>query len=358
MSFKELFADKNSFEFLSPYIIAEIGVNHENSMEKAKQMIKEIAESGGHAAKFQTYKADKIASEKHAPSYWDLSSEPCTSQHELFKKYDSFGIEEYEELSNYCKELGVDFISTPFDVDSVRALDKFMDYFKVASADVTNIPLLRAIGKTEKPVIMSTGAATLGEVETAINTLRQAGATDVALMHCVLNYPTPKKNAQMSLMRDLIRIFGDECPIGYSDHVRPNDDGTMPALEIATLHGALVIEKHYTYDKNLSGNDHYHAMDKSDLKQFTEKLGEYRDLYGGGPRNMKLEEQALANARRRIIASKQIKKGDILGEGNLIALRSNNGIDISLWDKVINTRAANDIEQGTPLSWEMLRGML
>lgn len=352
-SFNSLFADKGVFEFLSPYIIAEIGVNHENSMEKAKQMIKEVADNGGHAAKFQTYKADKIASPQHAPSYWDLSKESCTSQHALFQKYDVFGEKEYTELAAYCEEVGVDFISTPFDVDAVDQLDPLMKFFKVASADVTNIPLLRAIGSKNKPVLMSTGAATWGEVETAIEVLMEAGATDIALMHCVLNYPTPKENAQMNLMDDLNRLFGDECEIGYSDHVAPNEDGSMPSLEMATLRGAVVLEKHYTYDKTLPGNDHYHAMDKKDLATFTAKLKDYDKMYGHGGRLLEKEKQAVENARRRILTLKPIKAGDVLTPENMIALRSNKGIEIARWDDVVGKSANTDMPAGEPVCWGM-----
>ncbi|MDD3019689.1 MAG: N-acetylneuraminate synthase family protein [Alphaproteobacteria bacterium] len=350
-SFKSLFGPAGTFEFLFPYIIAEIGVNHENSMEKAKKMIEEVADSGGHAAKFQTYKADKIASPEHAPSYWDRKAEPCASQHLLFQKYDKFGINEYRELAAHCEKVGVDFLSTPFDIDAVGELAPFMKFFKVASADVTNVPLLRAIAKHGKPVLMSTGAATLAEVETAIRILKENGAPDVALMHCILNYPTPKENAQMSLMRDLIRIFGEDCQIGYSDHVKPNDDGSMPSLEMATLHGAVVLEKHYTYDKTLPGNDHYHAMDKDDLAKFVDKLKDYKMLYGAGPRNMALESQAIQNARRRILVEVGVKKGEKLTEKNLIALRSNKGIEISRWDEVVGRVASKDMDKGAPVCW-------
>ena len=351
MDFKTLFSKEGTFKFLSPYVIAEIGVNHANSMEKAKQMIDEVAASGGHSAKFQTYKADKIASPEHAPSYWDRKAEPCASQHELFTKYDKFGVAEYTELAKHCEMRGVDFLSTPFDIDAVDELAPLMKFFKVASADVTNIPLLRAIAKHRKPVLMSTGAATLVEVETAIRILKDGGTPDVALMHCVLNYPTPKENAQMSLMKDLIRVFGDECLIGYSDHVKPNDDGSMPALEIATIQGARVLEKHYTYDKTLPGNDHYHAMNKDDLALFTEKLKDYRKLYGNGPRKMELESQAIQNARRRILTLDGINKGDVLTEEKLIALRSNKGVEIAHWDEVIGKVANRDFKSGEPVCW-------
>ncbi len=350
-SFKCLYESKEVFSFLHPYIIAEIGVNHENSMDMAKLMIDQVAAVGGHAVKFQTYKAELLASPNYAPSYWDRSEEPCGSQFELFKKYDKFSISEYEVLADYAKCAGVDFLSTPFDLDSVNYLAPLMKFFKVASADITNIPLLREIARQNKPVLLSTGASTFAEIEVASKILRDYGAPDVGLMHCVLNYPTSKENAQLSIMRDLIRVFGKDCSIGYSDHVKPNLDGSMPALEVAVLHGALVIEKHYTYDRSLSGNDHYHAMDKLCLGKFIEKLQDYRNLYGHGARKIELEEQAIANARRKIITTKDIQKGETLTEKNLIALRANHGINISLWDEVIGKTAIKNLIKGEPIFW-------
>lgn len=342
-TFKEIGKKFNAFEYLSPYMIAEIGVNHEGDIEKAKLMIEQVARAGGHAAKFQTYKADKIASKDHSPSYWDLKSEPSTSQHALFTKYDTFGPHEYAQLAAHCKDCGVDFVSTPFDLDAVDMLSPLMDYFKVASADVTNIPLLRKIGKQNKPVIMSTGAATLDEVRRAIAVLKDAGAPDISLLHCVLNYPTPKDHAQMALQRVLSKEFGKDHAIGYSDHVVPDTDQSMPALEYAALNGALIIEKHFTFDKTLPGNDHYHAMDEADLKVFMDKLSVYKTLHGSESRQIDWESQAVSHARRRIMAATDIKSGETLTEDNMIALRSEVGIEIAQWDDVIGKTATTDI---------------
>lgn len=350
-SFKDIGKPFSAFDALKPYIIAEIGVNHEGDMGKAKLMIEQVARGGGHAAKFQTYKADKIASKAHAPSYWDLSKEPSTSQHALFTKYDGFEAAEYEALAEHCKKCGVDFVSTPFDLDAVEMLNPLQDYFKIASADVTNIPLLRRVGSKKKPVVMSTGAATLDEVRHGVKILRDAGATDICLLHCVLNYPTPKDHAQMGLMDVLFQEFGKDCSIGYSDHVPPDADGQMPALEYAVLKGALILEKHFTFDKTLPGNDHYHAMDEADLAKFTGKLKDYQMLHGTGERTLDWEAQAVSHARRRIMASRPIQKGEILGENNLIALRSEIGIEIARWDDVIGKKAASDIPEGGAVEW-------
>jgi N-acetylneuraminate synthase len=351
-TFQKIGDQYQAFRPLSPYIIAEIGVNHEGDMARAKAMIEQVARGGGHAAKFQTYKADKIASKDHSPYYWDLKAEPSTSQHALFTKYDKFWSAEYAELAAYCKKCGVDFLSTPFDLDAVDMLDPHMHYFKVASADVTNIPLLRRIGSKKKPVLMSNGAATLAETEMALQVLTEAGATDLALMHCVLNYPTPKDHAQLGLIETIRRVFGDRCAIGYSDHVAPDRDGAMPALDFAVLRGCVVIEKHFTYDKTLPGNDHYHAMDESDLRKFVERLKVYRELNGAGQREISWEAKAVSHARRRIMAAKPVRTGETLSEDKLIALRSEIGIEVIHWDDVVGRKALKDFSEGDAIEWK------
>ena len=345
----------NTQAYLNPYVIAEIGVNHGGDINLAKSMIEQVARAGGHAAKFQTYKADKIASKEHSPYYWDLKEEPSESQYQLFTKYDKFDAQDYKVLAEHCKNCGIDFLSTPFDLDAIDFLDPLMPYFKIASADCTNIPLLRKVASKNKPVIMSTGAAKLSEIELAVEILSQGGAAQVSLLHCVLNYPTPAEHAQMALMEQLARAFAQSCAIGYSDHVKPNDDGTMPALEMAVLKGATIIEKHFTYDKTLKGNDHYHAMDEHDLSAFMKKVKLYSTLHGDGRRHFEWEKRALSHARRRIMAACPIKAGEILNENNLIALRSEIGIEVIHWDEVIGKQAGSDIKAGRPVGWEQIK---
>ena len=199
-----------------PYIIAEIGVNHEGSLEKAKELIDLAKKSGAHAAKFQSYKASTIAS-RHSPAYWDLKEEPTKSQFELFQKYDVFNSREYQILADYCRKVRIDFLSTPFDLDFVDSLDSLMSVFKVASADITNVPLLRSVAQRTKPVILSTGASTIDEINTAVLILNEAGCKNIALMHCVLAYPTPYSMANLNMIGGLEKTFPD-CLVGYSDH--------------------------------------------------------------------------------------------------------------------------------------------
>jgi len=333
--------------YLQPYIIAEIGVNHEGSMELAKRLIDEAAESGAHAAKFQSYKAEKIAS-KNSPAYWDVSKEPTDSQYKLFQKYDAFGEEEYKELARYCEQKAIDFMSTPFDLDAVDFLAPLMPVFKIASADITNVPLIRKCAAKGKPIIMSTGASTLPEIEFAVRTARDAGAFTISLLHCVLNYPTPEENAQLGMINVLKRVFPD-CVIGYSDHVVP--DETISTLEVSMLLGASILEKHFTHDKTLPGNDHYHAMDKRDLVNFCNKVSTYRTLVSGEGKRIEIEQTARLYARRSIVAACDIKAGDIFTEKNLIAKRPAHGISPSYWDDVIGMKAVIDISEDDVIFW-------
>lgn len=339
------------YNSLNPYIIAEIGVNHEGSMDTAKRLIREAKEGGAHAAKFQSYKAEKITS-KNSPAYWDTSKESTESQFDLFKKYDGFGVKEYQELSAFCQEIDIDFMSTPFDLDAVDFLDPLMMAFKIASADITNIPLIRKCASKGKPLIMSTGASTFAEMDFAVQVAKDAGAKDIALLHCVLNYPTPESHAQLGLIKKLQQIFPEHI-IGYSDHVVP--DETISALEVATLLGSCILEKHFTHDKTLPGNDHYHAMDKEDLKRFVAKLSKYRVMIASEQKDLSLEKAAIIHARRSIVAARDIKKGELFSEDNLIVKRPGHGISPIHWDEIIGKVVEDDIFYDDLIAWNKIK---
>lgn len=337
-----------------PYIIAEIGVNHEGSLEQAKELIRLAKEGGAHAAKFQTYKAEKIAS-KYSPAYWDTSKESTTSQYELFKKYDAFGEEEYKMLAEYCGSLGVDFLSTPFDADAVEFLNPLMPLFKIASADLTNVPLLRQVAKLGKPVLLSTGASSLAEIDMAVSELRTHGCSDICLLHCVLNYPTPNENAHLDMLEGLKRAY-PELTMGYSDHTLP--DERMLILTSAWLKGAVVIEKHFTHDKTLPGNDHYHAMDKDDLLVFNQNINLMTDILGNTQHKAPLKDEGPAreHARRSIVPVKDIEVGTVIEEDMLTYKRPAHGISPLYWDDVIGKRALTTLEEDKPIQWSDLEG--
>lgn len=341
-----------------PFLIAEIGVNFYDIAEKegisdmdaAKLMIDEAKSCGVDAVKFQSYKAETIAS-KNSPAYWDLSEEPTTSQFELFKKFDKFGAEEYRELADYCKSVGIMFLSTPFDFDSVDYLDEFMDIYKISSSDLTNIPFIKYIASKNKPILLSTGASTLKEIKEAVKAIEDVSTVDIAIMHCVLSYPTAYEDANLLMIRDLGEHFPD-YEIGYSDHTKPDEN--MMVLTTAYNYGATILEKHFTLDKTLQGNDHYHGMDPSDVVKFRKNISFLSKI--NGMRNKQpliCESSARKEARRSIVAVRDIKKGEKITADDLTFKRPGTGIYPSEIDNVIGKIAKEDILEDTLLDFEM-----
>lgn len=342
-----------------PFLIGEIGVNFydiakkENitPMDAAKLMIKEAKNAGIDAVKFQTYKAEKIAS-RNSPAYWDLDEEPTTSQFELFKKFDTFGPEEYRELAEYCREVGIMFLSTPFDFEAIDFLDDLMDVYKISSSDLTNIPFIKAISLKNKPIILSTGASTLKEIKEAVNAIEEVSNVDIGLMHCVLSYPTKDEDANLLMIKDIKEQF-EGYDIGYSDHTKPDDK--MLILTTAYLYGANIIEKHFTLDKTLTGNDHYHAMDVEDVKTFNENIELINKIKGKKVKQpLVCESLSRKEARRSIVASKDIKKGEEITRDNITFKRPGTGISPSKVDEIIGMNANEDITEDTLLTYEML----
>lgn len=352
MRITELFDDFNPHEqrIHWPYVIAEAGVNHGGNIDLAKRLIDEAKEGGADAIKFQTYKAETIAS-KDSPAYWNLSKEPTPSQYQLFKKFDKFWKSEFEELRSYCDEVGIEFMSTPFDVESAKFLNDLMDVFKISSSDITNKPFVEYMCAFKKPIILSTGASYLQEIEQAVGWIEVYG-NKLALMHCILNYPTEDKNANLGMIMDLKSKFPDKI-IGYSDHTLPKD---MKALEISALLGAVILEKHFTYDKTLTGNDHYHAMDKEDLKVFRQNMNRAFELLGDFQKySLPSEEPARQNARRSLVAKRFIPKNKHIEYDDLTWKRPASGISPLLIDNVIGKIAARDIQEDEILVEDSLR---
>ena len=336
-----------------PYIIAEIGVNHEGSMDQAKVLIDLAKEGGADAAKFQSYKADTLAS-KQSPAYWDTNKEPTNSQHELFKKYDQFGPDDYVALAEHCKSNKIDFLSTPFDDNAIEFLYPLISFYKIASADITNIPFLRKIATKGKPVVLSTGASTISEVDMAIEALQKAGCNMLALLHCILNYPTPFEQAHLRMIKGLVKTYPNFV-IGYSDHTLPDDD--MTSLVAAHLLGAQIIEKHFTHDKNLPGNDHYHAMDVKDLTRFVELIDRIHISLGDQTHKEPIETEDISrlHARRSLVMNKDVPVNHILEEEDLTYKRPGTGISPDKWDDVIGRKTTGDIKKDDILKWEHLK---
>ena len=326
-----------------PYIIAEIGVNHECSLINAKKMIFQAKKGGANAVKFQSYKADKIAS-KNSPSYWDIKEERIVSQYQLFKKYDKFNISDFKKLKKYCDKLKIDFLSTPFDNEVVDELNPLVPFFKVASADITNLPLLKKIAEKKKPVILSTGASNLDEIQFALKYLKKYGSNDVVILHCILSYPTKNEDANLNM----IKVLKDEFPrnfVGYSDHTKP--DNELNSIITSYILGARVIEKHFTFNKKLKGNDHYHSMDKNDLKKITLSLKKIKELIGKSEekKTVKVEFLSRKNARRSIYANTDIYKGAKIKRSDLICKRPGTGVTPLKFDKIVGKVAKKNIKK-------------
>jgi len=331
-----------------PYVIAEAGVNHEGSMELAKRLIDEAAEGGAQAIKFQSYKAETIAS-KDSPYYWDITKEPTQSQFELFKKYDNFWKNEYEALKVHCDKAGIEFMSTPFDVESANFLNDLMPVYKISSSDITNLPFNEHQCKFGKPIILSTGSSYLYEIQQALETIAKYG-NQVVLMHCILNYPTPDDFANLGMILHQKRVFENTIP-GYSDHTLP---GKMEVLKIATLLGAAVLEKHFTHDKTLPGNDHYHAMDKNDMKHFWNEMDfTFKVLGSFDKKPLDSESKSRANARRSLVALKDIQQGEVVTFDHLTWKRPASGISPKDINLLIGKSALKDIKEDDVLKWNM-----
>ena len=342
-----------------PYIIAEMGVNFYDTarilgispLAAAKKYIDKAAEAGVNCAKFQSYKAGTIVS-KNSPAYWDLSKEATKTQYELFLKYDHFGQEEYQELCDYTHLKGLDFVSTPFDYASADYLYNMVDFYKISSSDLSNLPFIRYIGRKGKPVYMSVGAAYLSEVDMAVRTLKESGCKDIVLLHCVLSYPTDPSNANLKIIQTLKKVFPD-VRVGFSDHVAPDD--TMMTLATAYLLGAEVIEKHFTLDKTLPGNDHYHAGDPADFKKAIANFMWIDRVLGSEEKTvLDCEKIPRREARRSLVLTRNVKAGEILKQEDLMAKRPGTGISPEYMDIIIGRTLKKDLAEDTILMWDMV----
>tara|TARA_X000000950_G_scaffold237993_1_gene289847 strand:+ start:739 stop:1776 length:1038 start_codon:yes stop_codon:yes gene_type:complete len=327
-----------------PTIIAEIGVNHGCNLSLAKKYINLVKKSRVDAAKFQTYKAENIASPQ-SPAYWDLKEEKTKSQFLLFKKFDKFNFKDYKILFEKCKKKKIVFMTTLFDTMSVDKYNKLIGVFKISSSDITNVPLIKKIGSKKKPVILSTGSSKLSEIKFAIKTLKLS-KKKICLMHCVLNYPTKNASANLEYIKTLKKKFPGIL-IGYSDHTRA--DKNLTSVLTAYNLGAQIIEKHFTHNPKLRGNDHYHAATYKNFINFYEYLNKINTLRGKRTKNLNIETKSIKYARRSIFLSKDIIKGEKLSEKNLITLRPGTGISASKWDFYIGKRFKKNLRAGTML---------
>ncbi len=343
----------------SPYLIAEIGVNFYDTakelrispLEAAKLYIDEAAKVGINCAKFQSYKANTIVS-KNSPAYWDTTKEPTKTQYELFTKHDGFGEAEYKELCDYTHSKGMDFTSTPFDYNSADYLESMVDFYKISSSDLSNIPFIKHIGSKGKPVYLSVGAAYMSEIDEAVRALKDSGCKDITLLHCVLSYPTKEEDANLNIIKTLKRVYND-LKIGYSDHVAPDD--TMTTLSTAYLLGAQVIEKHFTLNKKLKGNDHYHSADPKDFSIAINNFKLINTILGSEEKTvLGCEKVSRKEARRSLVLTRDLKAGDVITEKDIMAKRPGRGISPVHADIVIGRKVKEDLQEDTILTWDMI----
>lgn len=339
-------------------LIAEIGVNYYDiakkfsitPMDAAKLMIKEAKNAGIHAVKFQTYKAETLAA-KNSPSYWDTSEESTTSQFELFKKFDAFGYDEYVELYRYSEGIGIEFLSTPFDLESADYLYDLMNVYKISSSDLSNLPFIEYMAKKGKPIILSVGASNEDEITKAVDTIRRHNSEPLILLHCVLEYPTPYEHANLNKIVSLKNKY-PELIIGYSDHTKP--DESVEVIKTAYNLGALIIEKHFTLDKTLSGNDHYHAMDPDDARKINDGITFIQEIRGDYTlKSLDSEMSARQNARRSLVSTTNIPMGTIITREMLTFKRPGTGISPTNIGDIVGKKSTVDIEEDTILQFNM-----
>jgi len=341
-------------------LVAEIGVNYYDVaklydislIDAAKLMIFEAKKAGVHAVKFQSYKADNLASKLESKAYWDLYEEPTRSQYELFSKYDDFSQNEYSILSSYCKEIDIEFFSTPFDFESADYLEDIMDVYKISSSDLNNHPFINYIAKKNKPILLSVGASIEEEIDSAVKLIVNNSMQPLILLHCVLEYPTPYENANLRRINSL-KLKYPNLIIGYSDHTKP--DANFDVIKTAYNLGATVIEKHFTLDKGLKGNDHYHSIDHYDAKEIINEM-KFLDKIRGTTKlgYSESESKARKYARRSIVSKRLIKAGERLEENMITFKRPGNGISPSNIMSVLGKIALSDIEEDTLIQDYML----
>ena len=341
------------------YLIAEMGVNFYDTakqlnitpLEAAKLYIDKAAEAGIDCAKFQSYKARTIVS-KNSPAYWDTTKEATKTQYELFQKFDGFGEAEYKELCDYTHSKGMDFTSTPFDYASADYLYDMVDFYKISSSDLSNIPFIKHIAAKGKPMVVSVGAAYLSEVDEAIRAMKEVGNNNISILHCVLSYPTDPKNANLKIIETLKKVFPD-VKVGFSDHVAP--DPTMMTLASAYILGSEIIEKHFTLDKTLTGNDHYHSGDPEDFKKARANF-DMIDTVLGNPEKTVLDCELVPRreARRSLVLTRSMKVGEKITEKDIMPKRPGTGISPKYTDIVLGRAVKQDLEEDTILTWDMV----
>lgn len=320
-------------------IIAEAGVNHNGDVDTAKKLIDEAKRCGADIVKFQTFNPKKLAS-KHAvmADYQKENLGLEESQQSMLEKLTLKQVE-YIELADYCKEVGIRFLSTPFEIESIKFLNGLQDVWKIPSGEITNYPYLVEIAQSGKDIILSTGMSTLDEVDVALEVLKSNGAGKITLLHCTTNYPTPYEDVNLRAMITMRDHCG--CEVGYSDHTKGIE---VPIAAVAM--GATVIEKHFTLDRNMEGPDHKASLEPNELKRMVNAIRNIESAMGNGEKIPSQSELTnIGVVRKSIIAARDIKAGEEFTTENLTTKRPGIGINPMQWNLILGMRAKRDFEE-------------
>lgn len=334
-----------------PYIIAEAGVNHMNSLDLAKKLVEAAALAGADAIKFQTYTADELVV-KNTPKFWDWEGDKhYRNQYEAYEALGNFPLAFYPGLIKHCEENQIEFLSTPFSIKAADMLNSLgMKAFKIASSDMSTLPFLEHVARFNKPILLSTGAATEEEIMEAVTTIEDAGNSNIILLHCVLCYPTKNEDANLNII-DSLKCTFPQYPIGISDHTR----GVFPSL-VALAKGVAVLEKHFTVDKTLPNSaDHWLSVDPTELKEIVQGAKDIHLLSGSKEKIIfDCEEETRKYDKRSIVSKIDIRKGNIIQEDMITYKRPGTGIWPKFNSLIIGKRAIVDIPADTTITWIMI----
>ena len=343
----------------SPFLIADISFNifdfaqqeKISLLESAIFLIDEAKSYGVDGVMFQSYTSENLIS-KDSAVFSELNIESPDEYFDSFKKYDKLGVAEFRKLAEYCREIGVVFLSAPNDAESADYLDEFMDVYKISSSDLTNIPFIKHVAGKNKPILLSTGGATITEVKRAVRAIEDVSTSDIVIMHSVLSFPTKYEDANLLMIKDLAENF-PEYEIGYSDHTKPDED--MMVLTAAFNYGATVLEKHFTFDKRIDALDSSYAMDGDDVINFKRKMLFLSKI--NGRRNKQpliCESLTRKEIRKSVVADVDIKKGEVIKESHVTFKRPGIGISPSQVDDVVGKTANCNISKDSIIYFEML----
>ena len=316
------------------YIIAEAGVNHNGDIELAKKLIDEGAKAGVNAVKFQTFKAENlVTSTATKADYQNKNDRSSETQFEMLRRLE-LSYEAFTELKQHCEEKGVDFLTSAFDLESIDVLEDLeISLYKLPSGEITNLPYLRKIAATGKKVVLSTGMSTYADIEQALSILKGNGATDIVVLHCNTEYPTPMHDVNLQAMVTIGKAFN--VKIGYSDHTLGIE---IPIAAVAL--GASIIEKHFTLDKTMDGPDHSASLEPAELVKMVEAIRNVEAALGDGVKRLSnSEKENLAIVRKSIVAKTSIAEGELFTSDNLTVKRPGTGISPLEWDEVLGTKA-------------------